>query len=386
MQWLHDNADALNVDVSKVMIYGESAGSGSVSNHLAQKESWPLFTRAAMESGPVAADWVAQEMKVANVRLEGLTKAVGCSATGADALRDCLQSKNTSEMFTAGNNLPAGDSLVDWAPVIDGVTLVKHPRDCAAAGEVAKVPILLGTNKNEGTLFTSIDKAASQTDYTNWISKCFSRYGHGKKGLEAAVAAAYPCTNYTATKYGSACFWASSDLLGDYAMTCAARRSARWLTQGGQNATGNATSGGAPVFQYFFRRTLSLVPIIEAASKKPFGVFHGSELALVFDFKPLLLEEKEKELAEQVVGYWVAFADTGNPSIPSSASGGSASVVADAGVSRLGGLPPAVKWPQYDPETDEELMIDLPMVTGSGNKKDLCDFWDKEGALQLSGT
>jgi carboxylesterase type B len=58
MQWVQRNAAALGADPTRVMIFGESAGAGSVSNHLVRKRSWGLFSRAAMESGPLA-DWTA---------------------------------------------------------------------------------------------------------------------------------------------------------------------------------------------------------------------------------------------------------------------------------------------------------------------------------------
>jgi len=69
LQWLHDNAGVLGVNTSRIMIFGESAGAGSVSTHLVQPASWPLFTRAAMESGPPAADWLATNMDNANQRI-----------------------------------------------------------------------------------------------------------------------------------------------------------------------------------------------------------------------------------------------------------------------------------------------------------------------------
>ncbi len=55
---------ALHADVKSVMIFGESAGAGSVTNHLVHQRSFPFFTRAAMESGPFA-DWAAQNLSVA---------------------------------------------------------------------------------------------------------------------------------------------------------------------------------------------------------------------------------------------------------------------------------------------------------------------------------
>ena len=37
--------------------------------------------------------------------------------------------------------------------MIDGVELAAHPRVLAAAGKIHDVPIIFGTNRDEGTLF-----------------------------------------------------------------------------------------------------------------------------------------------------------------------------------------------------------------------------------------
>ena len=60
--------------------------------------------------------------------------------------------------------------------------------------------------------------------------------------------------------------------------------------------------------RYYFTHELAAVPIIELASKKPFGVFHGSELALVFGAEELLLLEEEKTLSRQVAGRFICVA------------------------------------------------------------------------------
>ena len=52
----------------------------------------------------------------------------------------------------AKSHLDCG-ALLDWAPVIDQVELTAHPRVLAAAGKIHDVPIIFGTNRDEGTLF-----------------------------------------------------------------------------------------------------------------------------------------------------------------------------------------------------------------------------------------
>lgn len=357
LAFVHTNAKALGVDTSKIAIFGESAGSGSVANHLVQEDSFGLYTRAIMESGPPAADWVAQDLETANLRLAALLSTTGCD-NGTTTPRKCLTALGASDLYAFGRHLPQGDSLVDWAPVIDGVSLRGHPRDLFTAGRFNRdVPVLLGTNKDEGALLAGIHGDASQADYESWLSKTFDRINTtSKKDLAQMVGTLYPCSKFNETRYGSSCFWAGSSAFGDYAMTCAATRSARLIRD-----TSNNTQD---VFLYFFRRKLKAVDAVEIEQRKPFGVFHGSELALVFDFYELLFEAEERALSKQVMGYWTAFAANGSPS------------KSDDGES-------SALWPSFG-VNESYLAIDTPCVVQS--RKDeastRCDFWDSIGPLR----
>ena len=66
LEWVQRNGAAFGGDVSRVTIFGESAGAGSVSFHLISSRSWPLFHRAIIQSGPMA-DWIAQAFDVQTV-------------------------------------------------------------------------------------------------------------------------------------------------------------------------------------------------------------------------------------------------------------------------------------------------------------------------------
>jgi carboxylesterase type B len=174
MQWIHTNAASMHADVSKLMIFGESAGAGSVTNHLVHPRSWPLYTRAAMESGPFA-DWVAQNLSTAELRFNVFAKNAGCvPAPGVNGsygsksdVVTCLRALNTSAVLAAEHGparLPEV-GLCDWSPVIDGVELTAHPAILAAAGQFNKgVPVLLGTNADEGSTFVGhLDLLANES-------------------------------------------------------------------------------------------------------------------------------------------------------------------------------------------------------------------------------
>lgn len=65
MIWISENIAAFGGDPARLTIFGESAGSGSVSCHLVMPASWPYFSKAMMESGPMA-PWIARPLSVAN--------------------------------------------------------------------------------------------------------------------------------------------------------------------------------------------------------------------------------------------------------------------------------------------------------------------------------
>jgi carboxylesterase type B len=100
----------------RIQIFGESAGAGSVSNHLVQKRSWPLYTRALMQSGPLA-DWTAQTLGTASKRFDLLAAHANCTGATAAAMQACLRAKSSLEIYAASKGLPS-NGLCDWSPVI----------------------------------------------------------------------------------------------------------------------------------------------------------------------------------------------------------------------------------------------------------------------------
>eukprot|EP00756_Hemistasia_phaeocysticola_P005775 Hpha_TRINITY_DN13493_c0_g2::TRINITY_DN13493_c0_g2_i1::g.131173::m.131173 len=362
MRWVHANAEHLHVDTSKVMIFGESAGSGSVSSHLVSHRSRGLFTRAGMESGPFA-DWTSFELAdrhsvfvqfAANLNCTLPASGVAASATPAEIaeVQKCLRSRNMSQVLQGMKHLPT-HHLCPWAPIVDNVEFTDQIQVLAAKADLANVPVLLGTNKNEGTNFVDLHTDANVSDLDAYVE------GHylTQKGraVVAEIEAAYPPSTFNKTLFATAAWWAGAEMEGDSQFTCAARRSARFLsTLRGPDA--------AAVFVYFFTHKLAVVPLVEAVEKKPFGVFHGSELALVFGQEELLLEKEERELSAKVRQYWTNFAFSGDPNIARDPA--------------TGALP---QWPTHVLATNVTLNLNTELGTLSNLKGDRCDLWDRVG-------
>ena len=360
MQWVNDNAEYLNIDPKRIMIFGESAGAGSVSAHLVSHKSRGLFTRAAMESGPFA-DWTSDSLDDSVDRFTLFVNHTGCEMPPDDAtaeqiadLQACMRSRNMTEVLQASDHLP-GKGLTDWSPTVDGVEFTNYVQLLAAAGDIANVPVLFGTNKNEGTQFCNLHYTANETELDDYITYEFS--SSNKSDVVQLLEQAYPVSDFHAHSFATAPWWAAAEMVGDAEMTCAARRTARFL---------NSLRGpdAAAAFVYYFTHELAAVPIIELASKEPFGVFHGSELALVFGAQELLLTEEEKDLSRKVREYWTNFAYSGDPNVPRG--------------SNSSDLP---NWPAHVLDTNLTMEINMDLAPISNLKSTRCDVWDSIGPI-----
>lgn len=322
MQWVQKNIAAFGGNPQLVTIFGESAGAGSVSGHLVNPRSKGLFQRAIMESGPIAA-WTVMPYNYSAVKWNIVSTNLGCS-NSSDELA-CMRSKSTAEVRGALFNLP--DGFLQWGPTIDGVEFTDTAENLAKKGQFNNVPVLLGTNEDEGTLFVHASKTINDTGAYNYLVQTFGALG-------AQMYAQYPPANYASP------WWSLTHAFGDSQMTCAARRTARWANAAGNN-----------VYVYFYTHVNLAVSIFEPY----YGVFHGSELINVFNFDLIMLGPGEADLGKQFVRYWTRFAATGNPNGDSDPS-----------------------WPTYSASSDLTMNLDVGSGTNatSGLRKAQCDWWD----------
>ena len=322
-------------DANKVTIFGESAGAGSVSCHMAAKGSWPYFSRAIMESGPIAASWISMPMQDSNVALNQISLLVGCPLNGtAQARLACLRNVPASALHAAGRHAnpgnKGGDGLIDFAPVVDGVVLTESPYSALKNKNVHKIPILFGTNRDEGTEFVSERHVPDEAGYKAWA---LSKFGDD---LAPKVMAMYPSSNYNNS------WQAAVQAFGDEAMSCPARETARLMSEAGIDA-----------YLYFLTHELKLISLFD----KKLGVFHGTDLVYVFGKSIALWGDEDETIANAFGDWWTSFATTGVP------------------VSTVVGH--AETWVPYNSSVDNHMNIDASSTMKNGLKTKLCDFWDQ---------
>src|SRR5262249_5868142 len=146
MRWVQGNAFAFGGDPGNVTIFGESAGGASVCTNMASPTAFGLFSRAIAESGcifPTPGKQAAERQGAALAKRLGCTKAATAAA--------CLRTKTVAEILTAEPT-----SGLSWSPVAGGFTLPLSPLSAFEAGRYLHVPLLQGSNHDEGRFFVGV--------------------------------------------------------------------------------------------------------------------------------------------------------------------------------------------------------------------------------------
>lgn len=291
LTFLRNNIAAFGGNPNLITVFGESAGGASVSNHLASPRSRGLFQRAIIQSGSFS-DWTAQPYGISKERLPEMARNLGCG--NAPDVLACMRAVNETALLNAEHDLTSGQ--LTWSPAIDGVEVIDDPRTLAANGQIAPVPVMLGFNHDEGTLFNNAPTDLNASDYLSamesWIGP----------ELAVEVAQVYPPT------YAESPWWSFCAILRDSQMLCPGKDTGIWMNNP------NRINGTKPVFVYFYTQILFLIDIVDVF--KPLRCFHGSELVSVFDFTLLLWGFGESDMARTFVTYWTNFAINGNPNGP----------------------------------------------------------------------
>ncbi len=281
LEWIQRNIAAFGGDPKCVTIAGQSSGAISVSILMASPRAKGLFQRAIGESGGLFEPLqLAPKYLLANAERDGEKYAVSVGAPLLQELRRLPADRLT------GN---AGGIV---HPVIEPYVLPVAPYEAFASGQQNDVPLLRGSNAEE---------ARSLTDVTHVKAATFdSDLANSFGALPPSLLAAYPHATDAEARQARLSF--ERDLRFGWDMWAWARL--------------QAGTGKSAVYYYSFRQQ---PPFPVGSVYGGWGASHFAELWYVFDHlnqEPWRWTAADRTVADEVSGYWVNFARSGNPNGP----------------------------------------------------------------------
>jgi para-nitrobenzyl esterase len=316
LEWVRDNIVAFGGDPDRVTIFGESAGAGAVMSLMVVPQAEGLYHRAIAESNWVYG-WDRPLSGADSAEAGGIRVAAELGVSDPSAALDELRAAAADDVFAAyerAGNSPFTREDNAWAPNVDGWVIPDDPVRLYETGRQHDVPLIVGMNGNEGSMFTRGMQIADIAGFESHIRNIYPEQADAALALYAA-------------DDDSAVPAALDHLVHDMYFAGPVRLHARTHAR-----------KASPAWLYQFTH----VPPTPGGERM--GSHHASELGYVFgNLNNGDYTDVDHRLSDTMMGYWVQFATTGNPNVA--------------------GLP---AWPTYDAATDEYLELGETVATHTG--------------------
>jgi carboxylesterase type B len=335
LRWVHRNIARFGGNPGQVTIAGESAGGWSVCALMTSPLARGLFRGAISESGSCPSQTPAQAQSA------GLAFAAQAGCTDAAAAASCLRNTPESALLTASASYSAQFTS-------GGPDLPLPPLTAVADGDYAKVPLLMGTNHDEGRTFTQGFASYTEQQYVQFVDQSYG-------ALAPAILQRYPWSAYPSpytASYAIGAIWTDSGFVSGIGGCPTQNLAAQFARR-------------TPTFFYQFddRHAPALNQDLPGYQ---WGAGHAMELAYLwpsFGNGTSLYEQltpAQLQLSHQMIVWWGAFTRLGVPEAPGQPS-----------------------WPTY---TSRQLMSlrpggqsrTIPAATFAAQHQ--CGFWNAQAA------
>ena len=299
LHWVKRNIDNFGGDPEKVTVFGESAGAACVSLLAMSPLTENLFQKAIMQSGSGMAWWSSYSPDEEDAK--EFAEAMKCEPPfNPNRMIDCIKNAPLSTILKEQEYY---SSLI--SPTIDDHFLLDHPRKLAEDELYHPIPVIIGTNLNEGDLFLpyvtidygwNLSEGITKENLANFTETFLEHLSP-----ESIAVAAYEYNNYTCPDEDCPLEnrKLASRLYSDYIFNAPADFEAR------------ARSKKSKVYRYVYSYpgTVLWLPLADWMN-----VTHATEIEYMFGAPMLMAKnftDNDRIVSKMMTNAWIEFANNG---------------------------------------------------------------------------